>query len=428
MRNHFHLAVLFCAMFAGKAAAQSLNVDWFTVDGGGGASSDGTLSIAGTAGQPDAGLMSDGALTVHGGFWTAVLNETSSTPSSGGAFNFTIFYSTTNSIIGRVNGDGSANSILLTNGTRPRLSPDGRSVGFIHQEGRLLVFDLASQTNSTVPGIFGDPARCDVGFDWSRDGGTLYADLGDNLWAFNRLNGPATLLGYLDLYDDAPVVNPVNGNLAYHNGDVFRNGIPGLWLMATNQSFRTHITNSLAGDYWPAWSPGGEWLAFIHVDNTHVNDGYFKMKSDGTGRTNLLALIPSANVRTNDGSAAAFTPDGNWLVAPLNVNGVNGIYAIAADGSGSLRLILKASSTTDAFNYVGSVVPGTIPVATPPILSITTAGPDQVRISWTPNSPGFVLQETTNLLTEWSNSASGSKNPVTVPTSAVRKFYRIAHP
>jgi hypothetical protein len=42
---------------------------WWTVDGGGGTSSGGIFSLSGTAGQPDAGLLSGGVYTVGGGFW-----------------------------------------------------------------------------------------------------------------------------------------------------------------------------------------------------------------------------------------------------------------------------------------------------------------------------------------------------------------------
>jgi len=55
----------------GRVAAQ-FAIDWFSVDGGGGTSSGGGYSIAGTVGQPDAGRMSGGGYTIEGGFWGGV--------------------------------------------------------------------------------------------------------------------------------------------------------------------------------------------------------------------------------------------------------------------------------------------------------------------------------------------------------------------
>ena len=53
--------------------AQSYRVDWFTIDGGGGLSSNGQYTLHSTIGQPDAStLMSGGTFTVAGGFWSFV--------------------------------------------------------------------------------------------------------------------------------------------------------------------------------------------------------------------------------------------------------------------------------------------------------------------------------------------------------------------
>ncbi len=49
--------------------AQTLSIDWFTIDGGGGTSTGGVYSVSGTVGQPDAGRMSGGNYAVDGGFW-----------------------------------------------------------------------------------------------------------------------------------------------------------------------------------------------------------------------------------------------------------------------------------------------------------------------------------------------------------------------
>ena len=46
------------------------DLSWSTVDGGGWTfSSGGAYSVGGTAGQPDAGLLSGGSYTLGGGFW-----------------------------------------------------------------------------------------------------------------------------------------------------------------------------------------------------------------------------------------------------------------------------------------------------------------------------------------------------------------------
>jgi hypothetical protein len=61
------LSVLCC-----PAPAQDYAVDWHTVDGGGGTSTNGQYSLSGTVGQPDAGTLSGGQYTLHGGFWSVI--------------------------------------------------------------------------------------------------------------------------------------------------------------------------------------------------------------------------------------------------------------------------------------------------------------------------------------------------------------------
>jgi hypothetical protein len=64
-----------------------------------------------------------------------------------------------------------------------------------------------------------------------------------------------------------------------------------------------------------------------------------------------------------------------------------------------------------------------------PTLIIVRATAGQVTISWSPNTPGYVLQETLSLSpTNWTFSSSGTNNPVTVPAQLASKFYRLFKP
>lgn len=52
--------------------AQSYNIDWFTVDGGGGTSTGSVYSVSGSIGQPDSGVLTGGDYGIEGGFWSVV--------------------------------------------------------------------------------------------------------------------------------------------------------------------------------------------------------------------------------------------------------------------------------------------------------------------------------------------------------------------
>jgi hypothetical protein len=65
------LLALILAAGAVLSAPNSLNVSWWTVDGGGAAPelNGGSYSLQGTTGQADAGAMGNGRYTLNGGYW-----------------------------------------------------------------------------------------------------------------------------------------------------------------------------------------------------------------------------------------------------------------------------------------------------------------------------------------------------------------------
>jgi hypothetical protein len=65
------LALPLCAQY---------QINWSTHDSGGGASTGGAYTLAGTVGQPDAGAASGGAYTLAGGFWSAFSEAEPETP------------------------------------------------------------------------------------------------------------------------------------------------------------------------------------------------------------------------------------------------------------------------------------------------------------------------------------------------------------
>jgi hypothetical protein len=53
------------------APSGGYSIPWWTLDGGGRTSSGDSFSLSGTAGQPDAGVLSAGAYELTGGFWNS---------------------------------------------------------------------------------------------------------------------------------------------------------------------------------------------------------------------------------------------------------------------------------------------------------------------------------------------------------------------
>ncbi len=76
--------------------------------------------------------------------------------------------------------------------------------------------------------------------------------------------------------------------------------------------------------------------------------------------------------------------------------------------------------------HKGSFIGGSIS-PTNTTLSMTPDSSDFI-LSWGPELPGFVLQETSNLSSNWVDSSSGSNNPVVIPATTPSMFYRVAKP
>jgi hypothetical protein len=84
--------------------------------------------------------------------------------------------------------------------------------------------------------------------------------------------------------------------------------------------------------------------------------------------------------------------------------------------------------TNGQFSVTGGfwVLPIAVQTVGAPTLTIVPAAPGYATISWSPNTPGFVLQETVSLSpANWTNSVSGPTNPSTISTTLPAKFYRL---
>jgi hypothetical protein len=67
---------LFAAVSTGRAqTGGGYNLEWNTIDGGGGTSTGGGYSLSGTVGQADAGTLAQTPYTLLGGFWSGVAVE-----------------------------------------------------------------------------------------------------------------------------------------------------------------------------------------------------------------------------------------------------------------------------------------------------------------------------------------------------------------
>ena len=89
---------------------------------------------------------------------------------------------------------------------------------------------------------------------------------------------------------------------------------------------------------------------------------------------------------------------------------------------------VQASTSAADAGLGGNIVTAVVTVvvnSTPPILTILRSGANGI-ISWPPSpGAGWTLQESSALPGGWTNCPSGPTNPVTIPVTGTRKFFRL---
>ena len=135
------------------------------------------------------------------------------------------------------------------------------------------------------------------------------------------------------------------------------------------------------------------------------------------GLVTLLALLNLQNVSAQSYALDWSTIDGGGGTSS------GGQYTL----SGTIGQPDAGAMSGGSFSLQGGFWPGIIvPSTNSPTLFIRASG-DSVILSWSPDTPGFALEETDNLTTPiWVDAPDG--NPVTIPAGSVARFYRLSKP
>jgi hypothetical protein len=280
--------------------------------------------------------------------------------------------------------DGSSDA-YITDGFKPRVSPDGQWLGFLRAGGQFWVRSLQTGAETALP----VPPQPVTGFEWEANDAALLADMGCGI-VDAQTNGVVTTLSANSCFDNAPARNPSNGIVAWHNLSPTGN-IAGIWVDGKR------VISSVKGAAWPSWSSDGQNLVFCDSSSTNANDGVnlWVSAADGTG----LAQISGFNDGINRFPyGALWTPDDTALVAAGTIFGTNGLWVIpmqadrtSCDGA-PYRLPTKAG---DPIDFAGSVIDAAPLVSqySGPLPNLyITQTTNTVVVYWATNYTGFVLE------------------------------------
>jgi hypothetical protein len=115
-----------------------------------------------------------------------------------------------------------------------------------------------------------------------------------------------------------------------------------------------------------------------------------------------------------------------WRVAGGGGTSTGGVYSISA----TIGQHDVSSMSGGAFSLTGGFwAPVAVQGPGAPTLLITPASTGQATLTWSSDTPGFILQVSDTLApSAWTNSPSGTNQPVTIPTTGPMRFYRLVSP
>lgn len=318
----------------------------------------------------------------------------------------TIFYGRSNASGGSIwaiNLDGSSETYITT-GARPRASQDGRFLAFsrgpnIFQLGgnEVWVRDLQSGvewelfTNSTQ--IFG--------YNWDlASPPNLILDSGCNFMRVPLSNAPSVFQVSHDCNDNAPVINPADGRVAFQNPNPQNTFyLPGIFVGPANGGAPQPLPSAGPFARWPAWSPDGAHLSYAFLNNAYAPLGMsdiYTINADGTSASQITAFT---NVLDGFKFGTIWTPAGDALVGAGTINGTNGLWIVPLTDDGQhcdCPAILLPTAAGDPIDFAGSVVVAPAPVVAQPEFFMRMET-NTLVVYWSTNYQGFGLESTTNL-------------------------------
>ena len=288
--------------------------------------------------------------------------------------------------------DGTGDQFVTT-GTRPRVSPDGRWLAFTREGtpfaslGNLWLRDL---TTGEERRLFFNQSFV-VYYDWLNDSSGLVFDFDCGLYTINLAGVVADLPMGNDCFDDAPVVNPFDGRIAFHNLNIAP--LRGLYQSDASGSTRERFNLAVAGPAWPSWSPNGAMLAFADVrPGTGFGQNLYTMPSDGSS---VHPLTGFNDITNGFPFGALWSPEGDSLVAAGSIRGQNGLWVLPLNETATACVghpYRLPTTPGDLIDIAGSIRVG----IAPPKLFIRR-DPGEAVVFWDARARNFLLESSTVL-------------------------------
>lgn len=244
------------------------------------------------------------------------------------------------------NADGTGFAVLsntLAEDFGPAWSRDGSQIAFAtFNPGFQTVLSImnADGTGRFPIAIFSGAANP----DWSPDGWSLVFEHVNSIWTYNRITQTGLRLTN-GTGDFRPRYSPDGSKIVFQSN---RDGQPEIYVMNSNGTAQTRLTNNSAWDTAPAWSPDGTKILFTSLRDGPMSPALYLMNADGSSQTRVTAGTDGV-WRPSPTAPVIFAEEGTANAAALNsVTFLRGPFKIRDSPTFSLdgraRIILFTSS------------------------------------------------------------------------------------
>jgi Tol biopolymer transport system component len=239
------------------------------------------------------------------------------------------------------NSDGSGRTNISNNSaydSEPDWSPDGKHIVFASdRSGQLQIYKM--RVDGTEVTRLTNNSEFDWAPSWSPDGSKIAfaGRRGTNNQMFVMNNDGSNLVqltSYADTSnswetDGSPRWSPDGTKIVFWHHDLGEKGRPSeIYVINSDGSELTPITNLSAVSYFPDWSPDGSKIVF---SKNFGGIEIYVINSDGS---NLNRLTFDAGYKFSP----AWSPDGTKIIYDVDVGSENYLYLMNSDGSNQIRL------------------------------------------------------------------------------------------
>ena len=191
--------------------------------------------------------------------------------------------------------------------------------------------------------------------DWSPDGKSLVFEHVNSIWTYNtitqiglRLTNPTA--------DSRPRYSPNGAKIVFQSS---RDGQPEIYVMNSDGTGQTRLTNNSAWDTAPAWSPDGTMILFTSLRDGPMSPALYVMNADGSSQTRLTDGSDGV-WRPDLGAPVIFTEEGTANAAAINsVTFLRGPFQILDSHNFSLDGHARITLLTSSLGITSPPIPQT---------------------------------------------------------------------